>query len=88
MIRNIEVNNGVVIQKITRSDGSLIRYQTVAQSSLGDSMAVKTWDTLAAARAEAGWKPNLNTLPESLTKPRSAYVQNNKGYRADNQRRA
>lgn len=87
MIRTIETHNDIVIQKIVRTDGSLIRYQTVAKSSIGDTSAVKVHGTLADARRQAGWTPNLD-LPESLTKPKSAYAQNNKGYRPEQHRRA
>ncbi len=85
MLRTIEQHNGFVIQKITKADGSLVRYQVCPQAFLGDSRVVQAHATLEAARKAAGAViAMLGQYPfEKQTAPKSAYAQNQKGYRAD-----
>lgn len=85
MLHVIDKVNGHIIQKITKADGSLVRYQTVHENDVGNTPKVQTAGTLLQARILAGWQEKL---PEFVTKPKSQYPQNQKGYRADNRRNA
>ncbi len=81
MLHLIDKINGHLIQKITRADGSLVHYQTVKETDVGNTTKVQTSGTLLQARILAGWQGTK--LPDFLTKPQSSNHQNQKGFRAN-----
>lgn len=85
MLRTIEHHNGFALQKITTPQGKLINYQLIPESSIGDASKSQQFSTLTAARQAGGWPGHVK--PANLTLPKAAYIQNQKGYRADNQRK-
>jgi hypothetical protein len=50
MITVVDKANGHVVQKVTKPDGKLVRYQLVPEIA-GDSASVKVFATLTSARA-------------------------------------
>ena len=80
MLRTIDRHNGIALQKVTTPQGNLIRFQLVHESSLGDTSKVQQFQSLSAARQAGGWPP---CQVAATTKPKTAYPQNNKGFRAD-----
>lgn len=83
MIRTIDRHNGLILQKITTPHGSLISFQLIPENAIGDSSQSRRFGTLSAARQAGGWVMGSISKP---TKPKTAYIQNQKGYRADNRR--
>lgn len=85
MIRTIEVVDGATIQKVTyvSKDVTVTRYQAVPAGALGDTSRIARVETLAEARNLLGIKHQPDAR---VTLPKSAHAQNQKGYRADNQR--
>lgn len=57
MITIVDHHNGVVVQKITKPSGKLVRYQTVPEN-VGDASAVKVFISLADARQSIGKSPS------------------------------
>ncbi len=53
MITVVDKANGHVVQKITKPNGKLVRYQLVPAAA-GDSAAVRVFASLSAARAAIG----------------------------------
>jgi hypothetical protein len=79
MLRTIDRHAGFAIQKVVNIRGETIRYQTVAESSIGDAKAVQSFSTLKEAKLAIG-APTFRAT--TVTAPKSANPQNNKGYRA------
>jgi hypothetical protein len=80
MLRTIDRHNGVALQKVTTPNGKLLRFQLVHEAALGNTEAVRHFQSLSAARQAGGWPP---CQVAATTKPKTAYPQNNKGFRAD-----
>ena len=74
MIRTIEKHHNCVIQKVFGPKGNLLRYQA---GIIGDASTLTACSTLSEARASIGISINP---PSIQTKPKSEYVQNQKGY--------
>ena len=85
MLRTIDRFNGFVIQKVTKPNGQLLRYQTGLETAIGTSGAFTPHPHLTDARTAIGMpKPK----GEVTNLPKASNPQNQKGYRADNQRKA
>lgn len=77
MLRTIEKYGDVVIQKVYSNSGDVIAYQAGIP---GDVKTITRCSSLAEARDAIGVHINP---PQSVTKPKMANPQNQKGYRAD-----
>jgi len=53
MLKQVDKINGILVQKITAMDGTIVRYQTVPENKIGDSQYVKEFPTLTSARQYA-----------------------------------
>lgn len=56
MVRTIDKINGVAVQKVTKPDGSVLRYQTIPLGDIGKTQA-EPHTALWAARAYAQAQP-------------------------------
>lgn len=54
MITVVDRSNGLVVQKVSKPDGKIVRYQICAEANLGDFSQVVAYSTLAEARAAVG----------------------------------
>lgn len=57
MITTIDRNNGFVVQKVSKPNGTTLRYQTAPESvdkGVGDATLVKVYVSLADARQAIG----------------------------------
>lgn len=54
MIIVVDKANGQTVQKVTKPDGRLVRYQVVPAEHIGDAQVIKVFTSLAAARAAIG----------------------------------
>lgn len=85
MLRTIDKHNGHVIQKITKPNGATIGYQTGRIENIGQSGMWVRHTTLSDARKALGM-PKPATVSANI--PKASLPHNQKGYRADNQRKA
>ena len=85
MLRIIDKHNGFVIQKITKPNGALIAYQTGLETAIGTAGDFKRHTTLETARQAIGAPKPQNSV---TTLPKALCPHNQKGYRADSQRKA
>lgn len=85
MIRIIDRYQGQVIQKLTKPNGDLVCYQTKPEATIGTSEGTVRHPNLLSARKYLGI-PMPKSLDESI--PKAHCIQNQKGYRADNQRKS
>jgi hypothetical protein len=53
MIVNVDKHNDLIVQKVTKPDGKLVRYQ-VLQQGIYDSSRIKVFMTLESARHAIG----------------------------------
>jgi hypothetical protein len=81
MLRTVDKVNGVEIQKVTTPTGKCLGFQAVRTA--GDASGVERFPNLTAARKALGGH-TVKTV--KLTTPKSECPQNQKGYRADNQK--
>lgn len=88
MLRVIDRHNGFVIQKVVTPRGKCLGYQTKPDNA-ADADLVSRFDTLVQARnAIAGgfamYRMQMAAKDQgNLTKPKSEYMQNQPGYRAE-----
>lgn len=79
MLTIIDRANGHVIQKVTKPNGNLIRFQFMPENGMGDTEQVKVASTLTEARNAIG---HHIVAKVELTKPKAEYPQNQPGYKA------
>ena len=84
MLRTIERHNGYVIQKVTKPNGHLLRYQTGLETAIGTHDTFTSHRYLSEARAAIGLSTVVDTAIQ--TAPKASYPHNQKGYRADNRK--
>lgn len=86
MLRTIDKYGDILIQKISSPKGSTIGYQAIHKDMVGNAAAVSRYKTLVDCRIALGMPKPANSVMGNI--PKAHCAQNQKGYRADNQRKA
>lgn len=87
MLTLVDRANGFVIHKVTAKKGKVVAYQTMPEG-VYDAEQGKRYAFLDEARHAIGADVGKRKAEVELTKPKAEHPQNQKGYRADSQRKA